>query len=597
MSVAQARREMRRLSILALTVLALVSTNASASECAREIDDTGRLVATLRELLGTEGRSLRASLSGIVDEERLAAEASTLPARERTRLAGELLTLLSDDRLADAGRCDEKRVRYNAAALLAQLVKRASKRERAKLFDCLLDAARGERDRDLRRQLLRDVHRNLDAASPDARKAAAAALEEILPTRPNYDALFGKDGERTDVHMRMHTAAEVFRGSSYIGMFRRAGATVDRHGPYDVTIHYTVTPDDPTGKSKPVTYHIRMFDEFEDDWSNLDVFDRMDEASPQIEMYDFHSQYGNGLDGSFETAARASDAEKLWFLIACKSKVFAAKAASMYPKTHFVTTRDGEYFVDSPLFLKAMLEELANRATYKQIQRRLTSEDLTNYHLPSEQVQLQYLDSDADGISDAYDEKLDCGLKTLPSAKTFTPRKPKLDDANALDGSKLLRAVTVANGVMGYNLDVGPRWEDDFVSRGWAPADPDGPVAVITPATDTRGKKRYDLRVNAAYSHLDDTALAAALTYEMTRYAGSNGKPERATREARIRAYETAVDLLTAWDPDGEYYDAFQAKYNDLGKQIPWSTAANALDKHDGATPATLAKIGRFLDR
>lgn len=602
-SIAQARCEMptlslRTLSLLAALAVVFASGPAAAQECAREIDDSGRLVETLRELLGTEGRSLRAALSGIVDEQRLAAEADALSARERTRLAGELLTILGDPRYASARACEEKRVRYNAAALLVQLVKRAPKAERGKLFDCLLEAARRERDSDLRRQLLRDVDRNLDAASsPSAKKAAADALEEILPTRPNYAALFGKDGERTDVHVRMRTAAEVFRGSSYIGMFRRAGAEVDRHGPYDVTIRYTVTPDDPTGKLKPVTYHIRMADEFQDDWENFDIFDAMDDASTQIEVYDFHSQYGNGLDGSFAKAPRASKAEKLYLLIACKSKVFATKAQALYPKTHFVTTTDGEYFVDSPLFLKQMLDDVANRATYRQMQRHLRAEELTNYQMPDERVQLEYLDSDGDGISDAHDEKLDCGLKPTGNAKTFSPRAPKLDDPNALDGRKLLRAVTVANGLLGYNLDVGPRWEDDFVSQGWAPADLDGPVAVITPTKDRRGKNLYEVRVNSAYSHLDDTALAASLTYELTRYAGANGKPERATREARIRAYETAVDLLSAWDPDGEYYDAYQEKYNDFGKEIPWSRAVKALDKNDGATAETIAKIGRLLDR
>lgn len=588
---------LRTIPVLAAFAALLVSAPApaAAQECAREIDDAGSLVSTLRELLGTRGRSLRGALSGIVDEERLAAEVDGLSSRERRALAGQLMTMLRE--LPSGGDCEARRSRYNAAALLVQMVKRAPKAERAKLFDCLLQMAREERDSDLRRQLLRDVDRNLAAASPASRKEAAAALEEILPTSPNYAALFGKDGERTDVNVRMRTAAEVFRGSSYIGMFRRAGAKVDRHGPYDVTIHYTVTPDDPTGKRKPVTYHIRMSDEFQDDWENFDIFDQMDDESPQIEMYDFHSQYGNGLDGSFSKAPRVSSAEKLYFLIACKSKVFAAKAAALYPKTHFVTTRDGEYFVDSPLFFKAMLDELANRSTYRQIQRKLQAEELINYHLPSERVQLEYLDSDADGISDAHDEKLDCGLAKPANVSTFTPRTPKRDDPNALDGAKLLRAVTVANGVLGYNLDVGPRWEDEFVSRGWAPADPGGPVAVITPAKDARGNRFFETRVNAAYSHLDDTALATALTYEMTRYASTNGKPEKATREDRIRAYESAVDLLTAWDFDGEYYDAFQAKYNDLGKTIPWSTAAKAVDKHDGATAETIRKIERYLDR
>ena len=161
----------------------------------------------------------------------------------------------------------------------------------------------------------------------------------------------------------------------------------------------------------------------------------------------------------------------------------------------------------------------------------------------------------------------------------------------------MLRGVTVANGLVGYNTAIGPRWEDKFVAKGWAPANPDGPVAVITPVKDARGKKTYDVRVNAAYSHLDDTALATALTHELSVYAGSNGKPANATREDKIRAYETAVDLISAWDPDGELYEGFQAKYNDFGKKIPFTYAVNALDKHDGATAETIAKLERYIDR
>lgn len=590
---------MRTLRLLApaLGLVALLATSpALAQDCAREIDDTGRLVETLKDLLGTEGRSLKSALGGLLDPEKLAADAASASPRERTRLAGELLSVLSDARLISKKECDDKRVRYNAAALLVQLVKRAPKAERAKFFDCLIEAAKKETDPGLRRQLLRDIDRLKASGSAAARKEAAALNEEILPTRPNYDSLFGKDGERTDVNVRIHTAAEIFTGSSYIGALRRAGAKIERHSKYDITAHWTVTPDDPTGKLKPVTYHIRMKDDFQDDWENFDVFSEMDDASPQIEVYDFHSQYGNGLDGSFEKAPNAKDAEKLYILAACKSKVFASKAAELFPKTHFVTTKDGEYFSDTPHMFVGMLRELANRSTYSQINRRLAAEELTNYHFPNDKAQLEYVDADNDGTADATDEKLDCGLKTPASKGEFVARDPGASNLE-LSGAKVLRAVTVANGLVGYNPDIGPRWEDKFVAKGFAPADPDGPVAVIAPVKDARGRKSYDVRVNAAYSHLNDTALAAALTHELSVYAGANGRLANATREDKVRAYETAVDLISAWDPDGELYDGFQAKYNDFGKKLPYSFAVNALDKHDGATGETIAKIERYLDR
>lgn len=589
-------RSLRPYAPLLGLVALLAAAPAFAQDCARDIDDTGRLVDTLKDLLGTGGSTLESALGGILDPDKLAADAASATPRERSKLAGQLLSVLADARLASKTECEDKRVRYNAAALLVQLVKRAPKTERAKFFDCLLEAAKKETDPALKRQMLRDIDRLKASGSAAAKKEAASLLEEVLPTKPNYDALFGKDGARTDVNVRIHTAAEIFTGSSYIGTMRRAGAKIERKSPTDVTMHYTVTPDDPTGKLKPVTYHIHMTDDFQDDWENFDVFGDMDKKDPQIEVYDFHSQYGNGLDGSFAKAPKATDAEKLYILAACKSKVFASKASELFPKTQFITTKDGEYFSDTPLMFKAMLDELANRSTYAQINRHLDAEDLGNYHYPNDHAQLEYVDADSDGIADAWDEKLDCGLKNPPDKSEFVARAPVADHL-ALNGDKVLRGVTVANGLVGYNTVIGPRWEDKFVAKGWAPADPDGPIAVVTAVKDERGRKTYDVRVNAAYSHLDDTAMATALTEELFVYAGTNGKPAKATREDKIRAYESAVDLISAWDPDGESYDAFQAKYNDFGKLIPYKFAVNALDHHDGATAETITKVERYIDR
>lgn len=597
-SGAASMRLLKPLAPVFVVAALLAAMPANAQDCAREIDDTGRFVAAIEDLLGTDGRTIKAALGGVLDPEKLAQDAASATPRERSKLAGELMSLLQDSRLAAKTECEDKRVRYNAAALLVQLVKRAPASERAKFFDCLIDAARAEKDPALRRQMLLDVDRLKSSGSAKAKKEAAALLEEVLPSKPNYDEIFlDANGEqKTDVNVRIHTAAEIFRGSTYVGTLRRKGAKIERKSPTEIIAHWTVTPDDPTGRLKPVTYHIRMTDDFQDDFSNFDVFSDMDENAPEIEVYDFHSQYGNALDGSFDRAPRATDAAKLYILAACKSKVFAARAASLYPKTHFVTTRDGEYFSDTPHFFTGMLEGLANRATYKQIYRDLAAEDLTNYHLPNDHTQLEYVDADNDGTADAWDEKLDCGLKTTPKRNEFVARAPA-GHPNELSGAKVLRGVTVANGIIGYNPDIGRRWEDKFVSKGWAAADPDGPVAVITPVKDARGRKTYDVRVNSAYSHLSDEALAFALTQEMGLYASSNGKPAKATREQKIRAYEMAVDLVSAWDPDGEMYEDFQTKYNDLGKKIPFKTAVNALDKHDGATAEAIAKIERYLDR
>lgn len=577
------------------SLLALAPSARADVGCAREIGSTAAFVESLKDLFGrsTSGRSPRVALGGTIDPDVLAQNARSLSPAERTRLAREMLGVLVDPALAKAATCEEKRVRYNALATLVQLVKNAPKAERASLFDCLLEAARVERDPALRRQMEIDLDRLAGSASPASRKEAAALVEEVLPPSPPYESIFGADGKRTDVNMVIHAGAETFR-APYAGAFRRAGAKITKHTPTDWTIDYTVTPDDPTGKLAPVTFHIRLVDHWKDDFANLDVFRNMDKADPQIEMFDFHSQYGNALDESMEDAKTNAGAKKLFILAACKSKVFASRAAAKYPKTQFVTTRDGEYFSDTPPMVVKMLTNIANRATWAQLNRELVANDLTNYHLPNDRAQREYVDSDADGIADEYDEALTCGLKKVAAKNTFAPAVAA-GDRLTLQGEKVLHAVTVANGLIGYNPAV-VRWEDTFVSDGWGPADPAGPLVTFTPAKNAKGRNITKVRVNAAYSHLSDLALATALTREATLYASSNGRPETATIEAKIRAFETATDLISAWDPDGVIWDAFQAEYN-LGKDLTFSFATNALDHDDGANAETIAKVKRFLDR
>lgn len=59
----------------------------------------------------------------------------------------------------------------------------------------------------------------------------------------------------------------------------------------------------------------------------------------------------------------------------------------------------------------------------------------------------------SDGIPDGNDEMLSCGLAKTPSYAPATPAADRL----ALQGEKVLHAVTAANGVMGYNPKLGPR--------------------------------------------------------------------------------------------------------------------------------------------
>src|SRR5688572_16942656 len=145
-SARRMRIQLRSLSVLlALAGALLGGRPALAQDCAREIDDTGRLVDTIRSLLGVDGRGSWGPLAARIER------AKTASPRERAKLAGEMLALLGDESLQRKRECDGKRIRYNAAALLAELVKNSTKAERAKLFACLLEAAKNEKDSDLRR--------------------------------------------------------------------------------------------------------------------------------------------------------------------------------------------------------------------------------------------------------------------------------------------------------------------------------------------------------------------------------------------------------------------------------------------------------------
>lgn len=570
----------------ALGALAAPSFAAPITACTPDADELGTLVSTLKGVLGTKDIAGRyGALGNIANPDMLAKNAAAISPSQRDLMSSELLGLLHDPALASATACNEKRVRYNAEGVLAALAEHAPATKKAAILDAIANSAATEKDSSLRRQMSLDLAR-LGAKSP----AAKSAIAETLPATPPYAAIFGTDGKKDVVHVNIHSGDESFTLAGYAGVFKNLGATIDKKSKYDWTIHYTVTPDDPTGRLKPVTYEIHMKDEYAGDFANLDAFRDMDKGNPEIEMYDYHSQYGSALDESLADAAKNPDAQKLYLLTACKSKVFASRAQGLYPKTHFITTQDGEYFTDTPKMLARTLQGLANRETYNQLKRGLVASDLTNYHLPNEKQQWDYLDLDGDGIADGRDTLLACGgLKTkhLNSYDPATPAGSPLE----LNGEKVLHAITAANGMVGYNAEIGPKWEDKFLSDGWAAADPTGPLATFTPA----GGGKYAVRINSAYSHLSDLSLATALTHDFTLFASTDGGKKTATLDDKIRAFETGLDILGAWDDQGAIFAAYQKKYDLGGKPLDYWKASAAIDHEDGATAETIAKIKKML--
>ncbi len=524
-------------------------------------------------------------------------------AATRSDAALAALALLADRDLAARRGCEDRDRRSAAAAVLAKLASTGPAAERRAAVRRLRDAAAAETDPSLRAQMIRDLDRHAAGADRSDLPTIARLREEILPTSPPYDAIFGPEAEATApgsddplrVAVRIHSAKEVLRQGGYFRLFRSLGATVVRPNAGEARFEYTVVPDDPTGRLKPVVYEIRLTDDWQDDYDNLDVFGEMGRKTPQIEMYDFHAQYGGAFDRSFEIATANRDARKLYLLNSCKSKVFGRQAKALYPATHFVLTRDGEYMVDTAPMLARTLQALAERQTYAQLRRSLAREELTNYQFPDDRAQLLYADADDDGVPDGRDDRLDCGRIEPPSRNTLRPEAPS-QPPETLGGGRVLDAVLVANGLLGYHPTFGSRWEDRFVSGGFGPADPDGPIVTVSKIPGGRGRPTHVVTVNGAYSHLSKLALSAALCRELTLFAVTGGGRRKATLDDRILAYEVGVDLLSAWGDDGPLYQEYQARFG-FDRPLPWSVATRAIDHHDGATDETVAKIRRYLER
>ena len=565
--------------------------------CASPIDDLGGLVSELDEILGASGPGSGAAaeygaLAGYLDPHEVATRVAGLSDDQRRALAGRLLTVALDPTLT--GECEKDQVRYNAAMVLFELAKNARNAEdRAYFVDCLIQAAEAEQDPSAKRQMALNLDKLTGGMSDGQKEKVAALTDAYLPSSPHYPTLFGEDGEKDVVNVVVHAGDETFEYSRYDSVFGNAGAEVKRVNDHLMEISYTVTPDDPTGRYKPVTYNIKLVDEFRGSFSNLDIFDSMDESDPAIEVYNFHSQYGSGLSQSIERGVENPDSKKIYFLGSCKSKVNAGRIMAKYPELNSVFTRDSEYFVDTPRALKKMLEELVNRPTWRQIDRAMGYANLLNhdnYFFPDDRRKLAYMDSDFDGIPDLSDTGVNCGLTETSQSLDFAAKDPDASHGK-LNGEKLIYAVTAANGVLGYtNLVSG--LEDDFVADGWAPADPDGPMFTFRKERESGpfGEREVvKVRTNAAYSHLHDTALAGSMLREFVAYDRSNGGTREISQDDQILAYMMGVKLFDAWggQSGSSAYRGYQEKFS-LGRNLSLWDIASKIDHDRGVTRETI---------
>lgn len=567
--------------------------------CASPIDDLSTLVDQLDGVLGATGVGTGAaaaygSLGGHLDRDVVAANVARLSGDARRALAGQLLTVALDPTLT--GACEKDQVRYNAAMVLFELAKNASNSaDRQYFIDCLLEAANAEKDPLAKRQMTLNLDKLTGKMSADQKEKTAALVEEFLPSSPHYDSMFGEDGNKDVVNVVVHAGDETFEYSKYDQVFERAGATVKKNADGSLDITYKVTPDDPTGRYKPVTYKIKVIDEFQGSFSNLDIFNKMDKDDPAIEVYNFHSQYGSGLSKSIREGAENPDSRKLFLLGSCKSKVNAGRLSAKYPKMGSIFTRNSEYFTDTPKALKTILTELVNRPNYQQLGRAIDADyrvEDDNYFYPNDRRRLAYIDTDFDGIPDLHDTGANCGL-TDPSdtnALKLTPKDPAADSTK-LNGEKLIYALSAANGVLGYtNLVSG--LEDKYVADGWSPADPNGPIFSFKKVTEDGpfGRREvFKMKTNAAYSHLHDTALAGAALREIVAHDRTKGGTRELSQDDAILAYMMGVKLFDAWSNQSgsSAYSGYQDKFS-LGKNLSLYDIASKLDEHSGVTRATI---------
>ncbi len=575
--------------------------------CAAEVGDLAGFVRDLEAAIGS-GDADRPPMAEPLDPAAVRAHVAALGLDARRALAAKLLTVARDPSLL--GDCDRARVRYNAAMVLSEIATAAAAErgssarpgaaaDLAYFLDCLLAAAEAEEDPAARRQWALNLDRLTSAMRPDQRARAARLIEEQFPSSPHYASLFGADGRRTVVDVVVHSADREGRFDFYRDAFH--GSPIRRDG-RDLVIDHVVTPDDPARRLLPVTFRIRVRDEHAGSTANFDIFRDMDKEEPAVEVFNFHSQYGSSLSRSIRRAAENRDARKVYLLANCRSHVNAGRIEAAYPRLGGIYTREGQYMSDTPRAVKRLLAELANRATWTQIRRgldRVTELQPDNYLVPDDRRKLLHVDADRDGVPDLYDTGIDCGRVEPPSTHAVAARAP-VAPVGLLSGEKIGYAVGAANGILAYS-EAFERIADRFVADGWAPADPGGPVARLERVREDGPYGRREVvkvRVNAAYSHLSDTALTGSLLREMVLFeAARDGR--RPTRDDEIGAFAAAVKLFDAWaDNQGgrEAFESFQNAFS-LGRRLSFWEASSTIDHDRGVTRETIEGLRAKVDR
>lgn len=557
--------------------------------CAIPIDDLGNFVGAINDITGGTGAEKYGSLGGCLDAAGASSRIRNLSETKRKELAGQLITAINDAELAgDRGR----QSRANAIALLTELAAQGGEP-----LDALIEAANNEKDPWLKRQATLNLDRLTNEMNADQKKASAALYEEFFPSKPPYEAMFGANGEKTEVNYVIYGGDDTFAHGEWESVARQNGAEVKKVGPgRSLEITYKVTPDDPTGNLKPVTWKIQVRDEASYGYSDLRVFEHMNDPDYPILAYSYHSQYGRALRESMANAPKSAGLDKVFLLGSCKAKVFRSRTNRLYPEASLISTIDSEYFYDMSRSQFEMMNAYANRENWDQIRRRMSYGDAgllnnDNYQFPNDRRALESLDADSDGIPDSRDTVFNTGLKGPEErSRDFSARDPGVEGPAtcALDGDRLTYAVSAANGIIGYSSYAGTL-EDKFSADGWGAYDKDGPVFTFAKQADGT----WRVKQNPAYAHLDDTATVAALLHGMTITGLSNGSAP--TLDQQIAATAMGAKVLDAWSGSG-YWSEYQKKFGIPGKSLSMYDVTAKIDHDRGVTRETIDHIKKKLE-
>lgn len=585
------------LSFLAASGSAVAQpTSQPIESCSEPITNLGQFVNDIAALTGGQPSSTAkyGPLLSCLDATSASRQVGALSAAKRKALTGQLLTALKDPSLTPQGKA-------NAVGLLTELARKGLSERGAAgeyYFDALVEAAEAETDPVLRRQAALNLD-SLSGSLTAAQKAKSQGLvDEFLSPKPPYETLFGANGEKTEVEWVIHGGDDTFAHGDWESVAASKGATIEKTGPgQSFLMTYTVTPDDPTGRLKPITYKVKVLDD-SGSYSSLRAFGEMGNPNVAVEAYSYHSQYGRALRESLANAP-ASNLKKLYLLGACKAKVFRSRAARLYPNADFISTIDSEYFYDMSRSQMAMMEEFANRSTWEQIRRKMNRSGAgllhtDNYQFPDDRRQLDHLDTDSDGIPDRLDTIMNFEITPATEGTSgFAPAAPVATDCT-LNGDRLVYAATVANGIIGYSSK-SSHLEDKFVSAGWGPYRADGPMFTFTEGKNAAGEKVFNVKTNPAYSHLDDTAMAAAMLHEFALKGLSDARRDKKpTEEDRIVALALGAKVMDAWSGSRSWND-YQTKFSTFDEKLNFWDVTSKIDHDNGVTRTTVDHITKLL--